>query len=236
MIPTVIVSARGEERLNAGHPWIYRIGCGRSPRRARRDRASCEARGAAARQRAVQQPIADRAADAGVRRHAGRRGSRAHAPRGRDRLPRVAWPSMRRPIVWCTAKPTCCPRSSSIATATILSCRRCRRAMDRLLPAIVRALEELLHPARHPRAQRSAHARARRPRAAGRGPRGEVPDVIQVSESGIEYDVDVRRGQKTGLFLDQRENRAAAAQYARGRLLDCFSYNGGFALASRKAM
>jgi 23S rRNA (cytosine1962-C5)-methyltransferase len=39
------------------------------------------------------------------------------------------------------------------------------------------------------------------------------------------------RGQKTGLFLDQRENRVAAAQYARGRLLDTFSYNGGFALA-----
>ena len=49
-------------------------------------------------------------------------------------------------------------------------------------------------------------------------------------EGGIEYDVDLRHGQKTGLFLDQRENREAAARYARGRLLDCFSYNGGFAL------
>ena len=39
------------------------------------------------------------------------------------------------------------------------------------------------------------------------------------------------RGQKTGLFLDQRENREAALRYARGRLLDAFSYNGGFALA-----
>ena len=46
----------------------------------------------------------------------------------------------------------------------------------------------------------------------------------------MHYDVDLRRGQKTGLFLDQRENRAAAAVYARGRMLDCFSYNGGFAL------
>jgi 23S rRNA (cytosine1962-C5)-methyltransferase len=42
--------------------------------------------------------------------------------------------------------------------------------------------------------------------------------------------VDLRRGQKTGLFLDQRENREAGARYAHGRLLDCFSYNGGFAL------
>jgi 23S rRNA (cytosine1962-C5)-methyltransferase len=43
--------------------------------------------------------------------------------------------------------------------------------------------------------------------------------------------VDPYKGQKTGLFLDQRENRMAAARYARGRLLDAFSYNGGFALA-----
>ena len=42
--------------------------------------------------------------------------------------------------------------------------------------------------------------------------------------------MDLWSGQKTGLFLDQRENREAAARYARGRLLDCFSYNGGFAL------
>jgi 23S rRNA (cytosine1962-C5)-methyltransferase len=59
---------------------------------------------------------------------------------------------------------------------------------------------------------------------------GDVPDTITVREGPIEYDVDPRRGQKTGLFLDQRENRDAAALYARGRLLDCFSYNGGFGL------
>ncbi len=59
---------------------------------------------------------------------------------------------------------------------------------------------------------------------------GEVPPTIAVREGPIEYDVDPWKGQKTGLFLDQRENRAAAANYARGRVLDCFSYNGGFAL------
>jgi 23S rRNA (cytosine1962-C5)-methyltransferase len=64
---------------------------------------------------------------------------------------------------------------------------------------------------------------------------GDVPESITVHEAGIEYDVDVRRGQKTGLFLDQRENREAAALYARGRVLDCFSYNGGFALRLAKA-
>jgi 23S rRNA (cytosine1962-C5)-methyltransferase len=59
---------------------------------------------------------------------------------------------------------------------------------------------------------------------------GTVPETIDVTEVGIAYAVDPWKGQKTGLFLDQRENREAAARYAHGRLLDCFSYNGGFAL------
>jgi 23S rRNA (cytosine1962-C5)-methyltransferase len=60
---------------------------------------------------------------------------------------------------------------------------------------------------------------------------GSVPESIEVREGAVRYDVDPWHGQKTGLFLDQRENRAAAARYARGRLLDAFSYTGGFALA-----
>ncbi len=59
---------------------------------------------------------------------------------------------------------------------------------------------------------------------------GEIPEKVAVREGKVEYDVDLRHGQKTGAFLDQRENRQAAAQYASGRTLDCFSYAGGFAL------
>jgi 23S rRNA (cytosine1962-C5)-methyltransferase len=59
---------------------------------------------------------------------------------------------------------------------------------------------------------------------------GVVPETIDVTEAGITYSVDPWHGQKTGLFLDQRENREAAARYARGKMLDCFSYNGGFGL------
>jgi len=59
---------------------------------------------------------------------------------------------------------------------------------------------------------------------------GVVPESVVVHEGPVEYDVDVYKGQKTGLFLDQRENKESAAKYARGRLLDCFSYHGGFAL------
>lgn len=60
---------------------------------------------------------------------------------------------------------------------------------------------------------------------------GTVPESIPVREGRVTYHVDPYKGQKTGLFLDQRENRFAAARYAHGRLLDAFSYNGGFALA-----
>jgi len=59
---------------------------------------------------------------------------------------------------------------------------------------------------------------------------GVVPETIAVREGKVEYDVDPYHGQKTGAFLDQRENRQAAAQYVSGRVLDCFSYAGGFAL------
>ena len=59
---------------------------------------------------------------------------------------------------------------------------------------------------------------------------GEVPPTILIREGGSEFEVDLWKGQKTGLFLDQRENRRAAAEYAGGRLLDCFSYQGGFAV------
>ncbi len=59
---------------------------------------------------------------------------------------------------------------------------------------------------------------------------GDVPERIEVREGPVSHLVDVWHGQKTGLFLDQNENHAAAATYARGRALDAFSYHGGFAL------
>jgi 23S rRNA (cytosine1962-C5)-methyltransferase len=59
---------------------------------------------------------------------------------------------------------------------------------------------------------------------------GEVPDEVEVHENGIVFRTSLWKGQKTGLFLDQRENHLAARSYARGRVLDAFAYDGGFAL------
>ena len=104
------------------------------------------------------------------------------------------------------------------------------QATDRHLPAIVEALVELLAPkgilARNDPKVRTLEGLEQTVEVLY----GEVPEFIEVREGPVTYQVDPRHGQKTGLFLDQRENREAAARYARGRLLDCFSYNGGFAL------
>jgi len=59
---------------------------------------------------------------------------------------------------------------------------------------------------------------------------GEIPPEIQAKENGISFIYDLQKGQKTGAFLDQRENHWAARRYASGEVLDCFSYQGGFAL------
>ncbi len=59
---------------------------------------------------------------------------------------------------------------------------------------------------------------------------GTVPREIEVVEHGVRYLAAPWEGQKTGAFLDQRENRAFVAAIARGRALDCFSYHGSFAL------
>jgi len=59
---------------------------------------------------------------------------------------------------------------------------------------------------------------------------GAVPEEVVVQMNGVSFRVDLRRGQKTGAFLDQRENYRAAARYLRGEVLDCFTYSGGFAL------
>jgi 23S rRNA (cytosine1962-C5)-methyltransferase len=105
------------------------------------------------------------------------------------------------------------------------------QAMDRLLPRMVALLVELTSAkgvlARNDPRVRLLEGLEQKVDVL----HGEVPPTIEVREGHVHYVVDPVHGQKTGLFLDQRENRVAAARYASGRLLDTFSYNGGFALA-----
>ncbi len=64
----------------------------------------------------------------------------------------------------------------------------------------------------------------------------EPPELIEIYEGTIRYLVDVRKGHKTGFYLDQREARATVGSYAKGAdVLNCFSYTGGFGLAAQAA-
>jgi 23S rRNA (cytosine1962-C5)-methyltransferase len=64
---------------------------------------------------------------------------------------------------------------------------------------------------------------------------GEVPDRVLMTENGVKFWVDVKEGQKTGFFLDQKENRAAIAPFVKDRtVLDCFTHTGSFALHAGK--
>lgn len=64
---------------------------------------------------------------------------------------------------------------------------------------------------------------------------GKPPEKIAVFEGKIKYLVDILNGQKTGAYLDQRENRMASERYAKGKTLDCFAYQGLFSLHAAKS-
>ncbi len=64
---------------------------------------------------------------------------------------------------------------------------------------------------------------------------GDVPERVEIAENGVRFLVDVKSGQKTGYFLDQKENRAAIAPFVKdARVLDCFTHTGAFALHAAK--
>ena len=226
---TVTISARGEQRVRAGHPWIYRtdvvdvsaasgdivevIG----PRHRRigdalfSDRSQISIR---------MLSVGDTRADELLLRA---RLERAIKFRESLNLDATAYRVVH-------GEADLLPSLVVDRYGDYLAVQALSQGMDRLLPSITAMLIELLTPA-------GILARNDpRVRVLEGLPQsidvlyGDVPDSVVVREGGVEFDVDLRKGQKTGLFLDQRENREAAARYARGRLLDCFSYNGGFAL------
>jgi 23S rRNA (cytosine1962-C5)-methyltransferase len=226
---TVVVSARGEERLASGHPWIYRS-----------DVADVRAepgdivlvRGG--RGRELGMAMYSSASQIALRMLAFE-GQPAAAALIRRRIESAV--AFRRVLgIDATAYRLVHGEADLLPSLIVdrygeyLVVQALSQGMDRLVPDVVDALGDLLSPrgilARNDPRARLLEGLEQRVEVLA----GEVPDSVSVVESGIEYDVDLRKGQKTGLFLDQRENRSAAAVYARGRLLDCFSYHGGFAI------
>lgn len=105
---------------------------------------------------------------------------------------------------------------------------------------IVAALVEVLSPAgiyeRSDVGGRTKHERADEAGTMTGLLYGEVPERITILENNIKFAVDVKTGQKTGFFLDQRDKRLALQKYVAGKkVLNCFSYSGGFSLYALKA-
>lgn len=111
-----------------------------------------------------------------------------------------------------------------------LSIQTLSQGTERLKPLFVELLAERFAP-RSIVERNDAHVRDLEglPRQAG-VLLGEQPSELEIDEHGVRYLADIVGGQKTGAFLDQRENRVAAARYARGRGLDAFSFHGSFAM------
>lgn len=96
---------------------------------------------------------------------------------------------------------------------------------------IVRVLVDIFHPAGiYERSDVAVREKEGLPQEKG-VLYGDVPDEVIIEENGLKMSVDVKNGQKTGYFLDQKENRYACRRYAAGgRVLDCFSNSGGFSI------
>ena len=104
------------------------------------------------------------------------------------------------------------------------------QGMDASEPEIVSCLEEIFQP-RAIVARNDAPVRVKEQLPIETAVlAGEAPDCVSVHMNGLTLRADLLHGQKTAIFLDQRENYRAAARYASGRALDCFTSTGGFAL------
>jgi 23S rRNA (cytosine1962-C5)-methyltransferase len=226
---TVVVSARGEQRIRSGHPWIYRA-----------DVVQVEANGGdivrvlGPRRRTLGSALFSDRSQITIRMLTTGdvvaddtliRARLENAIRFREslKLDATAWRLVH-------GEGDLLPSLVVDRYGDCLVLQALSQGMDRLLPAITSALVDVLAPAgilaRNDPKVRALEGLDRTIDVL----HGSIPESVVVREGPVEYDADLRRGQKTGLFLDQRENREAAARYARGRLLDCFSYSGGFAL------
>ncbi len=227
--PTLVISSRGEERVRAAHPWVYR-----SDVREVQAEGGDVVRVMNARGRPVGRALYSDRSQIAVRML-----TLGDAPAGpdlwRDRIRAAA--AFRAGLqIDATAFRMVHGEADLLPSLVVdrydryLVVQALSQGMERLLPEIVGILVEQVSPAGILARDDLKVRQLEGLESDVRLLHGDVPPVIEVRDGAIRQDVDVWHGQKTGLFLDQRENRAAARAYARGRLLDCFSYHGGFAL------
>ena len=227
--PKVVISGRGEERIRSGHPWIYRTDV-------------ADVRAAGGDTVVVHNPrgrILGHALFSDKSQIALRMLTVGEAPAGpelwRSRLAEAI--AFRRLLAIDATSCRLVHGEGDLLPSLVvdqygeyLVLQALSQGVDRLLPAIVAQLVEQVKPAG---VLARNDVRVRQLEGLDSSVallHGEVPPLVHAREGRIDHEVDLWHGQKTGLFLDQRENRVAARAYAHGRLLDCFSYHGAFAL------
>jgi 23S rRNA (cytosine1962-C5)-methyltransferase len=229
-LPIATLATRGAERLLRGHPWVFRSDIATAPRV---DAGLVDVRGPGGRKlgTALYSPKSEITlrrleADPDVVIDAGW-WHRALARAIARRAPLADLTSARRLV---HGEGDGLPSLVVDQYADVLVVQLLSAGLETQRAHIVSALQSLLNPtgilARNDPAVRTREGLERMVEVLA----GTVPDTIQVSEHGIQYLAALRTGQKTGAFLDQRDNRVLIGSLARGRALDLFSYHGSFAL------
>jgi 23S rRNA (cytosine1962-C5)-methyltransferase len=234
-LPIATVASRGAERLLRGHPWVFRSDIATAPRV---DAGLVDLRGPGGRKLGT--ALYSPASEITIRR----------LEANPDVVVDAAW--------WHQALARALARRTSLVGTTsayrvvhgegdglpslvvdqyadVLVVQLLSAGLETQRAHIVSALQDLVQPrgilARNDPAVRTREGLDRTVEVLA----GTVPDTIQVTEHGIHFLAALKTGQKTGAFLDQRDNRVMVGALARGRALDCFSYHGSFALHLARA-
>ena len=236
MAPTVVVSRRGADRLRRGHPWVYRTDVGDADAApgdlvrvtSEHDRGLGWAFWSSTSQIALRLVSAEPGRTPPDERALYRQRLRSAA--GYRASLDIDASAYRLLHAEADRLPSTIVDRYADVSGEYLVVQTLSQGADRRLPLLTETLVDEFAPrgilARNDPKVRRLEGLDQRVEVV----HGEVPDRIAVREGALTFDVDVRHGQKTGMFLDQRENHQTAARYARGRVLDAFAYNGGFAL------
>ncbi|HET9178077.1 MAG TPA: class I SAM-dependent rRNA methyltransferase [Terriglobia bacterium] len=227
---TVTVSSRGVERIFAGHPWIYRSDVSASPDIEPGSVVGVHDR----RQRFLGQALYSNRSQIALRfiTREKRCVDRAFLA---ERIQTAA--DYRRQVVQDSEAFRLVASEGDVLPSLVidrygeyLAVQTLSQGMEKLKPIIIDVLQEKFSP-RGIVERNDVAVRALEALEQAKGIlAGDVPEEVIVSMNGLRFAFNLLEGQKTGGFLDQRENQRAAQSYAFGRALDCFTYAGGFAL------
>jgi 23S rRNA (cytosine1962-C5)-methyltransferase len=228
--PTAIVTTRGAKRLAGGHPWVFRSDLAEAP-----SGPAGAVRVADPRGHALGWAWWSPASEIALRRVERDSDATIDGAWWRERLAHAL--ARRAPLASDTNACRLVHGEGDGLPALVvdrydqwLVVQFLSAAVEAQRALVVDALQELAAPAGIlARNDASVRAREGLPRTVELVA-GAVPEEIEVNEHGVTYLAAPWTGQKTGAFLDQRENRVMLRAHARGRALDVFSYHGSFAL------